>query len=74
VTTVTTRRAFSLRHAAAIGIAAAIMAGTASAWSVASPPAHASETGWQGELVNRPGCWTEGGYDNRYPCQAAGRH
>jgi hypothetical protein len=71
---ISARRASSLRHATAMIIAAAIAAGTASpCWAATSPPANATETGWQNELVNRPGCWTEGGYDTRYSCDIAGR-
>lgn len=71
---ISARRPSSLRHATALGIAATIAAATASpCWAAASPPTHATETGWQGELVNRPGCWTEGGYDGRYSCDMAGR-
>jgi hypothetical protein len=36
------------------------------------PPMLASETGWQGELVNRPVCGS-GDYDTRPACEA-GRH
>jgi hypothetical protein len=75
MTMISTRRASSLRHAAAIAITATVVAGTASACSAAaSSPLNVSVTGWQDELVNRPGCWTEGRYDNRYPCDAAGWH
>ena len=70
--TISARRASSLRYA--IVIAAAVAAGMASPCrAAASPPINAAETGWQSELVNRPGCWTEGGYDTRYSCDIAGR-
>jgi hypothetical protein len=72
--TTSTRRA-SFKRAIAIGIAAAIAAGTAGpCWAAVTPSNNAAETGWQGELVNKPGCWTEGGYDNRFPCEMAGGH
>jgi hypothetical protein len=71
--TISTRRASSLRQAAAIGIAAMIAAGAASPCRAAASPPNATETGWQNDLVNRPGCWTEGGYDGRYSCDIAGR-
>lgn len=71
---ISARRASSLRHAAAMVIAAAIAAGAASPCRAASsPPINATETGWQNELVNRPGCWAESGYDTRYSCDVAGR-
>lgn len=72
--TTTSARALSLQHAIALAVAAAIAAGTAGACRAAThPPAFASETGWQDELVNRPGCWSEGEYDHRDACEAAGR-
>jgi hypothetical protein len=62
-----------LRHAIALGIAAAIAGGIADACRAAAhPPANVSETGWQGELVNRPGCWSPAGHDNPHTCEAAG--
>jgi hypothetical protein len=70
--TTSTRRA-SFKRAIAIGIAAAIGAGTAGpCWAAVIPSNNSAETGWQSELVNRPGCWNEGGYDNRIACQTAG--
>jgi hypothetical protein len=73
--TISARPATSLQHAIAFGIAAVIALGTAGACRAAAhPPANPSETGWQGELVNRPGCWSAGGYDIRYACEASGRH
>jgi len=72
--TISARRASSLPHAIAFAIAASIALGTAGASRAATHPATASETGWQSELVNRPGCWNAGGYDVRYACEAAGRH
>jgi hypothetical protein len=71
--TISARRASSLQHAIAFGLAAVIALGTAGACRAAAHPANASETGWQGELVNRPGCWSAGGDDIRYACEAAGR-
>jgi hypothetical protein len=70
--TISVRPATSLQHAIAFGIAAVIALGTASACRAATHPANASETGWQGELVNRPGCWSAASYDVRYACEAAG--
>jgi hypothetical protein len=70
--TISARRASSLQHAIAFAIAAFVALGTAGACRAAAHPATASETGWQSELVNRPGCWSAGGYDVRYACEAAG--
>ncbi len=61
--------------AIAIGIVAAIGAAAASpSWAATGRSANASETGRQTDLVNRPGCWTESGYDGRFPCELAGGH
>ena len=61
----TSTRSFS-KWAIAIGICAA---GAASpAWALAGRSRTPTETGWQGDLVNQPGCWIESGYDGRYPC------
>jgi hypothetical protein len=70
--TISARRSSCWRFALALGIAATIVAGTAGA--AARPPANASETGRPGDLVNRPGCWSEGGIENRYGCEVAGWH
>jgi hypothetical protein len=29
---------------------------------------NASVTGHEGDLINRPGCWSESGYDGQVPC------
>ena len=65
-----TRPISSLKYAITIGIAAAIGASAASpSWAATSWSSNVSETGWQSDLVNRPGCWTENGHDNWFPCQ-----
>jgi hypothetical protein len=69
--TTSTQRA-SFKCAIAINIAAAIGVGTARPCWAAVLSNNTAETGWQSELVNRPGCWIEGGYDNRFPCRTAG--
>jgi len=62
----TSTRRVSFTRAIAIGIAATIAAGTAGpCWAAVIPSNNSGETGWQGELVNRPGCWTG---ENRFPC------
>jgi len=58
--------------AIAIGIVGAIGAAAASPSWAATSSGSAAETGRQSELVNRPGCWTESGYDGRYPCELVG--
>ena len=73
--TISARRQSCLRHALALAIAAMIAAATAGVGGAAArPPANASETGRQGDLVNRPACWSEGGDENRYSCELAGWH
>jgi hypothetical protein len=37
-------------------------------WTAPARTDNASVTGYQGDLVNRPGCWTENGYDREAPC------
>jgi hypothetical protein len=62
-------RVSASKHALMTAIAAAILAGTVpTIWSVPSRTDNATVTGHQGELVNRPGCWTENGYDREFPC------
>jgi len=72
---ISARRPSCLRHALALAIAATIAAATADVGGAAArPPANASETGRQGDLVNRLGCWSEGATENRYACELAGWH
>lgn len=60
----------SLKRAIAIAV---IAAGAASpSWAAPNRSNDASETGQQGDLVNRPGCWTATGYDSRVPCEFVG--
>jgi hypothetical protein len=69
--TTSTRRA-SFTRAIAIGIAATIAADTAGpCWTAVVPSNNPAETGWQGELMNRPGCWIEA--DDRFPCEMTSR-
>ncbi len=73
--TTSTRQTSSLKRGMAIGIATAIAASAPTpAWGAASRSNSATETGRQSDLVNRPGCWSESGYDNRIPCEVAGGH
>ena len=62
-------RESSLKHAIAAAIAAVIIAGTPTpVWTVPGRTDNGTVTGRQGEFVNRPGCWTEHGYDSEIPC------
>jgi hypothetical protein len=62
-------RVSTSKHALMSGIAAAILAATAPViWTVPSRTDNATVTGRQGDLVNRPGCWTENDYDREVPC------
>jgi hypothetical protein len=72
--TKTALRALSLQFAIALAAAVVIAAGTPGAARGAThPPTLASDTGWQGELVNRPGCGSDGDYDTRPACEAGRR-
>jgi len=67
-------RAGSLQFAFGLALAAMLTAGSAGASRAAThPPMLASETGWQGELVNRPPCGSDRDYDTHPACEA-GRH
>jgi hypothetical protein len=54
-------RALSLQFTLALAVAAT------------HPPMLASETGWPGELVNRPTCGSDRGYDAHSACEAGRR-
>jgi len=57
------------KQALMTGIAAVTLATAApSFWTAPARTDNASVTGHQGELINRPGCWTENGYDRELPC------
>jgi hypothetical protein len=64
-------RAASLHFALALAAVVATSAGPARA--ATHPPMLASETGWSGELVNRPGCGSDRDHETRPACEA-GRH
>jgi hypothetical protein len=62
-------RGSASRHAFMTGIAmVTLTAALPTIWTVPARTDNASVTGYQGELVNRPGCWTEQGYDREVPC------
>jgi hypothetical protein len=66
-------RASSWARATAIAVAATVAAGaTDGYWAGVRTQTDASVTGRQKELVNRPGCWTESGYDLRSLCGVDG--
>jgi hypothetical protein len=60
--------AIALTFAAAIATAAPVHARAAT-----HPPALTSDSGWQHELVNRPGCGSDGDYETRPACEAGRR-
>jgi hypothetical protein len=49
----------------------ALAAAAPTIWTAPARTDNASVTGYQGDLVNRPGCWTENGYDREGPCDVA---
>ena len=63
-------RILPLHFALSLVVAAAISAGAGAARAATHPPTLASESGWQTELVNRPGCGSEGDYESRPACEA----
>jgi hypothetical protein len=69
----TSLRALSLQFALALGLATLASAGLGSARAATHSPLLASDTGWPGELVNRPGCASAGDYDARPACEAVRR-
>ena len=72
--TKTSLRALSLRFALMLVVAATIATmSTAPARAAAHPPTLASDTGWPGELVNRPSCGIDRDYDTRLACEAGRR-
>jgi len=70
----TSLRTLSLHCALALALAATLAtAGTNSTYAAIRSPTLASESGWPSELVNRPGCVSDGDYDTRPACEAARR-
>jgi len=55
----------------ALALAATIA--TAGAGSTPAATLLASDSGWPTELVNRPGCGSDGGYETRPTCEAEHR-
>lgn len=68
----TSLRTLSLHCALALAATFAT-AGAGSARAATHPPMLASDTGWQHELVNRPGCGSDGDYETRPACEAVQR-
>jgi hypothetical protein len=72
--TTTSLRTLSLHFALAFAVAAAIaFASTDPARAATHAPMLASDTGWTGELVNHPGCASDGDYEARPACEAVRR-
>ena len=72
--TTTSLRALSLQFTLALAVAAIIATGSAGTAPAAThPPMLASETGWPGELVNRPTCGSDRDYDAHSACEAGRR-
>ena len=65
--------ALSLHFALALAVAGILASSAGPARAATHPPLLATETGWPGELVNRPVCGSDHDYDPRPAC-AAGRH
>jgi hypothetical protein len=66
-------RILPLHCALLLGLAAAIAAaGVGPARAASHPPTLASDTGWPGDLVNRPSC-SGGDYETRPACEAGHR-
>jgi hypothetical protein len=67
-------RTLSLRGALALALTAAIATvGADCARAATRPPVLASDSGWPTELVNRPGCSSDGDYEARPACEAVRR-
>ena len=60
-------RILSLHCAVALAIP---IAAAGSARAATHPPVLATDTGWPTDLVNRPGCGSDGDYDTRPACEA----
>jgi len=70
----TSLRTLPLDCALALALTATIVTGGAgSARAATRPPMLASDSGWPTELVNRPGCGTDGDYETRPACEAVHR-
>ena len=71
---ITSLRTLSLYCALALALAAPIATAVpAPARAATHPPVLASESGWPNDLVNRPGCGSEGDYETRPACEAGRR-
>jgi hypothetical protein len=69
----TSLRILSLHCALALGLVAMATVGAGSARAATHPPMLASDSGWPTELVNRPGCASDGNYETRPACEAVQR-
>ena len=62
-----------LALATASVVAAMALDVAAASRAIARVPVSAGDTGRPNAFVNRPGCWTEGGYELRTSCEAVTR-
>ena len=70
----TSLRTLSLHCALTLAFVATFAtAGTGFARTATHPPMLASDSGWPSELVNRPGCGSDGDYESRPACEAVRR-
>ena len=70
----TSLRALSLHCALALAFAATFAtAGAGFARPATHPPMLASDSGWPNELVNLPGCGSDGDSETRPACEAVRR-
>ena len=70
----TSLRTLSLHCALVLALTATIAAAAAgSARAATHPPMLASDSGWPSELVNRPGCASDGDCESRPACEAVRR-
>jgi hypothetical protein len=70
----TSLRTLSLHCALTLAFAATFAtAGAGSSRAATHPPMLAGDSGWPSELVNRPGCSSDGDYEIRPACEAVHR-
>ena len=68
---VKTRESASKHVLMAAIVVTALAAAAPTIWTAPARTDNASVTGCQGALINRPGCWSENGYDREFPCPVA---
>ena len=65
--------AVSLHVALALAVVGSFASSIGPARAATHPPMLAGETGWSGELVNRPACGSDRDYETRPACEAVRR-